>query len=112
MKNNLKKDDKQFLVEITLYNRDFLTTCANLILFQLFAFTAVMLSICSIIISIFGVKESIIPLIVIIIPLILYWWWSIKQYKQIVKNVKNVNEQYQKYFFEIYPKLKKKGFYH
>ena len=107
MGKKMSKSDEQFLITLNLTNRDFLTNCANMILSFLFSFTATMFSIYSIYISYVGFNiNSLIVGLVFLISLAPYWVWSLKKYKKCIKNSKKINEQYQKYLFEIYPHTK------
>lgn len=103
----MNRKDKKFWLNLSLKNRDFLTSCANLLLSQLCAITAILISVCSLIISVVGLKNSVISLVIIGVFLSIYWSWTINKYKQLTKGIKNLNDQYQKYLFELYPHMKK-----
>jgi|SRR3989344_3550975 len=111
--NKNEKEDKQFLINLSLSNRDSLINVANILISICLAFSAFIISIYSIYVSVVGAnKNSLIVGLICLTTITPYWIWSLREYKKNVRNAGNFNLQYQNYLFKVYPELKNKRFYH
>ena len=110
MSEALKKADKQFLINVNLSNRQFLTTINTLLLALAVAFTSLFMAIYTVLISI-GLNKLYLGGILIILIILIRTIWFILN-KRTNNALKKINEQYQKIFFELYPPLKESKFYH
>jgi hypothetical protein len=105
IKENLGKGDKKFLIQVNQSNRDYLTNCANITLTQCVSFSALLFSFYGIYLTIAGVsKVSLFVGAVIIISLSPYWTHTFQSYQFMIKYAKKINEQYQKYYLELFEK--------
>lgn len=109
----LTKEDKKFLITMSINNRDFLTNIGHRFIAVTLTFMAIYISLCSYLISTIGLNNLTILTIVLItiFAAIIFRFLNCKT-KETLKNAKKCNEQYQKYLFEVYPHLQKEGFYH
>jgi len=99
----LTKEDKKFLINLNLSNRDYLTNCANIILSLAMSFSAIIFVGYSIYLSIIGLNYNSLTVGgVILFVLSPYWVWSTNQYTRNVKRAMKFNKQYQKYYFELF----------
>ncbi len=109
--SELSKEDKQFLINITLLNRQFLVTLQTLMLSLAVALTSLIASIFALLIT-FKLEYKVLYGVIGVVLILGIWihWYIL--YKKNWPSLKNTNEQYQKYFFEVYPSLKDTQFYH
>ena len=106
MKKSTEKD-KQFLITVNLSNRDFLTNLANILWTQIYSFTAFIIASYGAIISIakFNLYSAIVG--IIFCGIIIYIWRKYPQKaKKMLRDAEKFNQQYQKYYFELYPDKK------
>ena len=107
------KGDRKFLINLSIENRNFLTNVYIGLYTMLIAFTALLISICSIYVSIVGLNLNSLSGIVIISLLIIISWIFVPIYlKKIHKGIKNLNNQYQEIHKTIHPELFKGGYYY
>jgi len=103
------KQDKQFKIQFDQANRDYLTNSALYLIIFLISFTALMISILSLVFSIKGISNfSLITTIVFVIILIPLWIKFLPPSKKGLKDAKKVNDQLQKELLELYPEYKER----
>lgn len=105
MNKELTKEDKKFLINISLHNRQFLIVSMSLLLAIFLAFTTLIIVIFynllvpSKIVRLYAANISVAILLLVVWVL----WYALHA---ILSNyTKKFNEQYQKYFSELYPHL-------
>lgn len=105
--NKYTKQDREFLINVTLSNRDFTTTVAIFIYSGLISVTALIISIYSVMISAIGFNlRSIKAGIFILIIIVVLWTITLRYFKRSSKKfITNLNSQYQNIHRTIHPEL-------
>jgi len=107
----LTKEDKKFLIQITISNRNYLGTIKSLLLAIVIGLTAFLIALYSMLVSLGLVSQSIANIIGVIILVAMWSHWYY-WHKKIVGDARRLNEQYQEYLFDVYPQLKNSKFIH
>jgi len=106
---NRTKQDKKFMIQFDLANRNSLSNISMFMLSILLSVTALFVSVVAVIIALHGIDiYTIISTIVFMVLLIPFWIKYTRQAKKTVNYAKKINEQLQSNLFEIYPEYKKK----
>ncbi|MBI3032465.1 hypothetical protein HYY69_03250 [Candidatus Woesearchaeota archaeon] len=104
----MNKDDKKFIIQVNLSNRDSLISMANILFSSALSYITIIIALYTALISLNNGFSDINIIIGVFLCLISvpYLRWSFVKYHQCMKNAKIFNKQYQKYYFELYPDLK------
>lgn len=107
------KEERKFLINLTLINRDYVRNGAIFIYGLSFSSSAFLISIYSLILSLVGVNTAtIISGILILILLLLSWILIMKNFKKMIKVfVPSLTKQYQEIHKTLHPELFKEGGY-
>jgi len=115
IRDKLNKEDRKFLVNLNVANRNFLADLSKFFMSIKMSFTSVILAGYGIFVSLTSiVLKDVFSLYVLflfyadiflICLLIIAWIWHTctKEERKNIKNASNFNKQYLKYFKELYP---------
>jgi len=107
MAKKYTKDDLIFLINLNLSNRDFLNSTISIMMSWLLSVTALLVSVGSLLIAFMGFNEYSAILLAILFAVITITWVKISpKIKKISKGAKQFNQQYQDYYFKLYPEKK------
>lgn len=108
------KDDRKFLIEVSIANREFCRTIAMFIYSTLISVSALLIAIYSVGVSISGLTETMIYIgIGILIIIGLSWIFVTRYYRKITKKwIPSFNDQYQEIHKSLHPELFKGGWLH
>lgn len=108
MSDKLKKDDLKFLVQVNLANRDFLINCAQIRISMTFSFVAFLISLYGLSVSVFGLNSinKVVGLVVAILCIVSVMR-ELLSFINASKKSARFNAQYQKYYFKLFPKLRR-----
>lgn len=108
------KDDKKFIIDLTISNREYTSTVAIFIYSTLISISALLISLYSIAISLFGISKLMIYVgIEILLIVILSWILVYGLFRKMTKYwIPSLNKQYQNILKTIYPELFKEGFFY
>lgn len=111
--NKYSKEDRKFLIQLSIENRNFLTQVYLGLYSMLFAFSALLISIYSMYFSIVGSNKTSITIGCFILFLIILYWVFIPRYLKIIHpRIRNLNQQYQEIHKTLHPELFKGGYYY
>jgi|GEM_PF-6407689 len=109
-KKKLTKEDKKFLIQLNLSNRDFLVNTANIIITTSLSITALLFSITSILLAFsYSIKDESERIPIYVVAAILFligfavWVFYGRKASKHIANSKKLNEQYQRHFDEVFP---------
>ena len=107
----LSRKDKELLFKLSVDNRNFLITLANLNITMTFSMTAFIISVLSIllVLNVFNEYKQYLSISFFIIILIV-WYIGTKQWRKNFKGAMDLQKQYEKELKELYPNLGK--YYH
>jgi amino acid permease len=111
MARGLSKEDKMFLINTSIYNRDFLLSITNIRLSLVVAATAVVASIFSILLTLKLINPFYSSIISVIVLFIVWLNWYIVN-KRLRKRINQIQKQYRHYLTEVYPEIKDSDFYY
>jgi hypothetical protein len=98
------EDDKKFLIQLSISNRNYLVTIAIFIYSTLVSITALLVSLYSIQFSIIGF--DLIWLLFFIIIILIYWIVALISFNKLAKvYIKKLNNQYQDIHKTLHPEL-------
>ncbi|MEM4153006.1 MAG: hypothetical protein QXK80_02745 [Candidatus Pacearchaeota archaeon] len=105
------KEDKKFLINLSIQNRNYLTTVNNLLLAMTIGMSGFATALYGLFISLGLISQNIANTLLVILLLGMWTHWYIVHIKY-VKFIKTLNEQYQKIHKTIHPELFKGGYYY
>lgn len=111
MAKRLSKEDKKFLINTSLYNRDFLLGINSIRLSLVVAMTAVVASLFSILLTLKLLNPIYSSLLSLILLAIIWINWY-QTNRRLRKRITQIQKQYRKYLTEIYPEIKDSEFYY
>ena len=101
------KEDKKFLINLYLKNRDFLTTLSHIQMTWLLSISAFIISTFSFLISTQILTNYVLYVFIPMMTILALLWIKIgKNVRQSLGGAKKFNEMYQKYYFDLYPEKK------
>jgi hypothetical protein len=105
------KEDKKFLINLSIYNRDFLLGINSVRLSMAVALTAVLTSLFSILLSLRLIDAAYASLLSLIVLAVIWigWWRSSKKMRQ---RLDMIHSQYKDYIEDLYPELKDSDFHY
>ncbi|NMB67103.1 hypothetical protein GYA25_03530 [Candidatus Woesearchaeota archaeon] len=108
------KEDRKFLIELSINNRNYLASIYLGLYTLLFSFSALMISLYSFYLSFAGLKKESFTIGAIILLLIVLSWIIIPKILQSIihTGVKNLNKQYQEIHKTIHPELFRGDYYY
>ena len=108
------KKDREFLIKVTLANRDYSMNVAAVLYSILISISALIISLYSISISIIGIsKKTLIIGGILILIILVMWLTSLRITNRISRSfVKNLNSQYQNIHRTLHPELFKGGYHY
>lgn len=107
----LSKEDIKFLINTSIYNRDYLLSINSNILSLIVAVTAVVASIFSIFLTLNLVNPLILGAISMVIIIAVWYLWF-RANKRLRTRIRTIQKQYRKHLTEIYPDIKDSDFYY
>jgi len=109
IKEDYKKQDKQFMIQFDQTNRDFLKSTATFILSFAISMISLLISVLAIIYVLDGVTVYSITVTVIFCIILIIMSVTISaKYSGLINCAKNINKQLQERLFELYPEYKNK----
>jgi ABC-type transport system involved in cytochrome bd biosynthesis fused ATPase/permease subunit len=107
----LSKEDVKFLINTSIYNRDYLLSINSNLLSLIVAVTAVVASIFSIFLTLNLVSPLLLGLISVIIIAAVWGLWY-RSTKKLRNRIRRIQKQYRAHLTEIYPDIKDSDFYY
>lgn len=111
MAAKLTKEDMKFLINTSIYNRDYLLSINNIMLSLVVAVTAVIASIFSIFVSLRLINALYLGIfsVLVIAATWIYWY---RTNKKLRGRIKHIQKQYRTYLTHLYPGIKDSDFYY
>ena len=103
------KQDKQFMIQLDVANRDFLNNISIFLMSFVISVVSLFLSTIAIVIALTGISVYSITISVIFgFGCVIAAFYYSKKIKKIIQDSKNLNAQAQKELFKLYPEYKNK----